>query len=940
MPLRVAELETLFTANTTDVEKGEKLVKAVGDRIEKKPITQRVGSETKDALAGLDKVDTAAKRLVSRETAVTVNANITRAEKQADRIQQRLDYLKSVETTMDVTADVRRAEASLQRVTRSLDGLRTARAEMVVEVDDGKARKTLTDVAEFAEQQSEEGGRRSGSAFIRSMDGATRGAGERIGSTIGGGVGESLEQALVAIPVAGGIILAGVAIGKAILGSIQDGMQQEVQVDRLEALTGISAADAARVGRGAGEAYANVFGESIEANMDTARLALQFDILDEGATSTQAQRVIEGLAGIASVLDEDVRPVAQAVTVLLQTGLARSAEEAYDLIAAGAREGLNRNEDLVDTLTEYPALFRRLGLTGPQALGLISQAMANGARNSDLAADALKEFEIRSKDASEASAEGYRLLGLNAREMTAQMARGGEDAARGLDIVLDRLRATEDPVARNAAAVALFGTQAEDLGDALFAMDASSAVEELNGVEGAARRMFNTLADNDATKIEQAQRNIEVAATGIQGALAAAFSEPLGDFADWVSENRGPLTQFLLDLANGAIDFGRSIVNSMADGTESVGVFVAGPLREMAVGLRDLIEWLPGDADTSGLDSLIDSMAGFDEETATAAQTMRDTLLPGIDEAQRRLNEWGDPIVQMGYLNDASLRLAESVNQVGLAHDGATQLVDAYTVAQDGSIRAGSELDGQIRSATDALWAEVDAAAAAGESQEQLRERFDLATDGLVDQLQHLGLTEEQARALIETYGAVPSSISTIVDAHTEEASRRINGFVTRWDGTRIRTYIDAHGGTTYRVPGTNLDFNARGKVVEFMAQGGVRGLTPMAPVAQMVPANTWRVVGDRSDVAEAYIPLDGSPRSMAILAEAIRRMGGMPMAAGGVVSAGNTSGPVTALMAPSLVRELAEMLHALLTSTGNAATTAAAGYVDRAIFDEAVVRR
>lgn len=52
--------------------------------------------------------------------------------------------------------------------------------------------------------------------------------------------------------------------------------------------------------------------------------------------------------------------------------------------------------------------------------------------------------------------------------------------------------------------------------------------------------------------------------------------------------------------------------------------------------------------------------------------------------------------------------------------------------------------------------------------------------------------------------------------------------------------------------------------------------LTPMAPVASVVPPNTWRdVVGDRSDVDEAYIPLDGSPRSMAILGETNARMPG-----------------------------------------------------------------
>jgi hypothetical protein len=68
-----------------------------------------------------------------------------------------------------------------------------------------------------------------------------------------------------------------------------------------------------------------------------------------------------------------------------------------------------------------------------------------------------------------------------------------------------------------------------------------------------------------------------------------------------------------------------------------------------------------------------------------------------------------------------------------------------------------------------------------------------------------------------------------------------------------------------------------------------------MRPIAEMVPASSWRVVGDRSDVPEAYIPLDGSPRSMAILAETMRRMGVEAMAEGGttlVQAPPATSGP------------------------------------------------
>ncbi|WP_144061090.1 phage tail tape measure protein [Agrococcus pavilionensis] len=881
----MADLEVLFTAATEQVEKADKFVRSIGERIEKNPL--KVKADAKDALASMDRVEKAAKKLVSADTAIKLDADISRAEATIARAKQRIEDLQvRALGGLDVTADTKRAEAALQKTERQLKALTDAKA--MIEVD---ANTKPTE-----------------NAFRR-----VRGAAAETGSDAGDEMGQNLIAALTAIPIAGGLVLLGKAAAETLIDSFREGLAQQAGRDRLEALTGIDEAAAARVARAAGEAYANVFGESIEANMDTGRLALQFDLIDEEATTRSSQRVIEGLAGLADVLGEEVRPVAQSVAVLLQTGVAKSAEEAFDLIATGAREGLNRNEDLLDTLTEYPALFRRLGLSGPQALGLINQAMREGARNSDLAADALKEFQIRSTDASEASAEGYRLLGLNAREMTAQIARGGEDAVAGLDTVLDRLRATEDPVKRNAAAVALFGTMAEDLGESLFAMDLSSAVEELNGVEGAARRMFDTLASNDATAIEQAQRNIEVAADGIKGALAAAFSEPLGNFADWVSRNRGPLTQFLLDLANGALDFGRSGVIAAADTTVAFGQFVAGPLREAMVGLRELIDWLPGDADLTGMDEMIARMESFDDETATAAQTMRDTLIPGIDEAQERLNAWGDPIVQLGYLNDAALRTAEAVSAVGFAADGTALSIEGLDVSNHRASTSGVELEHQVRRSISALAEEIDAAHAAGESQDELASRYRNGTDALVGQMVQMGLTEGQARELIDTVLQTPENRvttfgsnavaeqgrvqnlanrittlpdgSVVITANTSPAQVEIDELWRRNNGRVIRMNVLAGQAGVGAGAGPIAIRQELGGLVEFMASGGLRGLSPMAPIAQVVPANTWRVVGDRSDVAESYIPLDGSARSMAIFLETARRMGVQLMGDGGITA-------------------------------------------------------
>lgn len=91
-------------------------------------------------------------------------------------------------------------------------------------------------------------------------------------------------------------------------------------------------------------------------------------------------------------------------------------------------------------------------------------------------------------------------------------------------------------------------------------------------------------------------------------------------------------------------------------------------------------------------------------------------------------------------------------------------------------------------------------------------------------------------------------------------------------------------------------------------AQGGIayndagRVLTPMAPVATVVPPNTWRVVGDNVRVPEAYIPIDPtSARSQRILDETNARMGRTPAMAGGGGVVNNIT-VHTAPMEPSAV--------------------------------------
>lgn len=335
------------------------------------------------------------------------------------------------------------------------------------------------------------------------------------GGRAGQGAGQEMESSFS--KAAKGVAAAGAAVGAALGIALVGAMNVEAANDKLAAQLGLTGADAERYGRIAGDLYSNAYGDSLETVNEALRAVTQN--IGASATSSDAdlQRITASVLDVATAFDQDLGGTTTAVGQLMKNGLAPNADAALDIITAGFQNGADKSGDFLDTLNEYGGQFAKFGLDGATATGLISQGLQAGARDGDLVADAIKEFSIRAIDGSEATAEGFRALGLDGAEMARKIAAGGPEASGALDLVLDSLRAMPDPVQRSQAAVALFGTQAEDLGAALFALDPSSAVAALGDVEGAAGRMGQTLNDNAATNLESFKRQAITAFVDIVG---------------------------------------------------------------------------------------------------------------------------------------------------------------------------------------------------------------------------------------------------------------------------------------------------------------------------------------------------------------------------------------------------------------------------------------
>ena len=329
-----------------------------------------------------------------------------------------------------------------------------------------------------------------------------------------GGLADKLKglggAAGVGFAAVGAAAVAGMAV---VAGQISKAFDIEAANDKLAAQLGATPEMAADFGRIAGDLYSQNYGESVSDVNEALKRVWQDGLVDEDATNDEIQGITARVMDLSNAFDQDLGATTRAVSQMMRTGLAGSAEEAFDVLTRGFQQGNDKSEDLLDTMNEYGTQFRQLGLNGTQAMGLISQGLKGGARDADIVADTFKEFAIRAQDGSELTAESFRAVGLNAEEMSAKIARGGPDAAAALDMTLDALRGIEDPAKRAQLAVGLFGTQSEDMQDALSSLDLTTAADQMGRVEGAASEMATTLADNAGARLESFKRTIQTNVT-------------------------------------------------------------------------------------------------------------------------------------------------------------------------------------------------------------------------------------------------------------------------------------------------------------------------------------------------------------------------------------------------------------------------------------------
>ncbi|PFT95187.1 phage tail tape measure protein [Bacillus thuringiensis] len=299
-----------------------------------------------------------------------------------------------------------------------------------------------------------------------------------------------------------------------------DGSQRKIQASL--GLTGKGAENLQKI---AVDTWKKGFGENLE-EVNNALIKVYQNMRD--VPHEELQGASENVLTLAKVYDVDLNEATRGAGQLMsQFGL--STQETFDLLAAGAQEGLNYSDELFDNLSEYAPLFKQGGFSAQEMFTILANGTKSGSYNLDYINDLVKEFGIRVQDGSKGVSEGFGDLSEETQKVWKSFNEGKGTAAGVFNAVLGDLQKMDDKVKANQIGVALFGVKWEDMG--------AEAVLSLNNVHGGLGDVTGRMGEMKKLQEESLGQQFQKALRETQAAL-----EPLGKkFAELAKDILPPI---------------------------------------------------------------------------------------------------------------------------------------------------------------------------------------------------------------------------------------------------------------------------------------------------------------------------------------------------------------------------------------------------------------
>jgi hypothetical protein len=645
-------------------------------------------------------VESDARSLESLDPEVQIDADDNASDDIAD-IRDQLQRLDRDEAEALIKAEKSKAERDVRSIRKEILAVDDLDAEAELRADKDQAQKRVDQLNAELDKLDD----RVVSPEIEA---------EETGAAGGLTAGKTFLQGFAASGVVTGIATA-----------LQAGFDVRKMRAKFQQQFGLLEDDAERLGKEAGQVYANGLGES-EGDVLQAFGVVQRALVETGLIAdTETKNISRGALSIAEVFGKDVDETIRAVGQLMKNGLAPNAEAALDVITEGLRGGVDQADDFYDTINEYSQHFAGFGLSAQDMTDIITAGFQAGQRDADKLADAVKEMRIRTVEDTASISAAYSDLGLDADDYRATILEGGPAARQAFREILAALKQVDDPVMQQRLAIELIGTQYEDLGptalDALSAVtdgtvratgatedladameDSTSEVEKLKrrvttelnkALEEAAGKANDFIESMQADEIEATSENIDKYRESLDkfGVSAEEADRKVGELATETYGLAEDLIQQSIDAAKAdraLDDWAGSLKQAKSDTGELVRSL--GELKS-ALDLEDAL-WRAEDDFARAMEDIADSS----ESPRRAINDMKQAVIEFAEAAEDVPEEAVTEIISL--IDEGSFRVAEARLKVLTARQ--TKIIDVYTPGQssipnpNGTVPGGASLQG------------------------------------------------------------------------------------------------------------------------------------------------------------------------------------------------------------------------------------------------------
>lgn len=721
-----------------------------------------------------DTLEQATKKLKDMEEAG--NSSEEELKQQKEQIEQLTNALKKSEENYEKAANrIQTWETDLIKAKTE-----TAKASNAVD-ENAKAMKQAADATEEYGQSLEE-----------VKEEAAKGAGGL------GGLGDVLGKLKnpMAVTAAGAAAL-GAAFTKAAKEGVQFAIDLQSASAKLQGATGASVKEMKQYEEVLKDIYANNYGDSLESVAEAMQKVKQYTgELD----SSELKDMTENAMALEDVFDMDLSETIRGVNVLTKK-MGLSSKEAFDLMAKGAQNGLNKTDELGDNIAEYGPLWQQAGFSAEEMFTILQNGLDSGAYSLDKVNDFVKEFAISLSDGR--IEENLSSFSTETQNLFQAMKEGKATSKDVFYSVIEDLKSCTNEQEALTLASTVWSSLGED-----NAMDVIRSLTEVNdaykNVNGTMESIKEISYDSVESKLESLGRKVktEILEPIADDALPLIDKgiDTVGKVLDGIAEKINPPKTALEEFTDEVAENNQQVRTVLDNVEESMGNAHA-QAEKLDEYKKTLLE-LNGVTEKTEYqkfqvkkiveelsDTIPELSEAWDEETGSINLSNKElTALMENQEAyiiQAAAIEAKNQLINEGFEKMLSAEKAKSaVDELkkSLEEMEETENFEALIGINDELLGQYTDLKSQLSDAEEEYQMAKTAVDDYNISLEQAKEDIDTTSEKLGGMVAAQGEAKESTEALTEAQGANGEAVSGLADGIEQDTGRIIESYVSYKD--------------------------------------------------------------------------------------------------------------------------------------------------------------